>query len=54
MQNFKKKICMPAKLLPVQNWGKMEVGSHLIFLGSQLGFQHGYDKYDHDPCMTTA
>ena len=23
MQNFKKKICMPAKLLLVKNWGKM-------------------------------
>ena len=23
MQNFKKKICMPVKLLLVQNWGKM-------------------------------
>ena len=23
MQNFKKKICMPAKLLLVQNWRKM-------------------------------
>ena len=22
MQNFKKKICMPPKLLLVQNWGK--------------------------------
>ena len=23
MQNFKKKICMPVKMLLVQNWGKM-------------------------------